>query len=134
ILQEQLPERRWGGAGVAPAQSPVERPVVAAVVEADARVVLAGHHIAEVPRVDRDRLLGLTPQGAVLVDADVVDAAVPLIVPPAIGLEYVRTALRARARGRPEVIAGGVAPRRDLLSRERVCTARGERVAHRRHH
>src|SRR5207244_7132864 len=75
VLQDFLPERRRGRARVAEAAASVERPVVTAVVEANARVVLPGDDVVRVPRVDRDDLLSLPPERAVLVHADVVDSA-----------------------------------------------------------
>src|SRR5262249_50309401 len=56
---------------VTPVLTAVEREVDPAVVEPDATVVLPGHQIAVIGRVDRDRLFRLPAERAVLVNTDV---------------------------------------------------------------
>jgi len=63
-----LPEGRQA---VAPGLATIEGVVEPAVVVANARVILPGNQVVRVGRVERDALLRLAPEGAVLVDADV---------------------------------------------------------------
>ena len=83
--EERLVERRRLAA---PRHAVVARPVVAAVVEPDQRVVLHREQAVDVVRVRLDRLFRLPAEGAVLVDPDVVRR-------PLAALERVRAALAA---------------------------------------
>src|SRR5215210_4908034 len=103
VLQDELPERRRCGSDASPRVALVEREVEATVVEADDRVVLSRDHVVEVARVHAHPFLGLPAKPAVLVDADVLDAAalvvvvVAVIAPAAPASERVGTAFAVTA-------------------------------------
>src|SRR5207253_2904471 len=73
VEQLKLPERRCL---ITPVPGAVEAPGVAAVVEPDPRVVLAGDEVRVVERVDRQHLTRLGTERAVLNDSNI-DLSVP---------------------------------------------------------
>src|SRR6476619_1782196 len=97
----------------------VEGPRVAAVVESDARVVLADEDVLRVEGVDRDVLSRLGTEGAILGDATVRLST---------ARELVATALGARDlhRARMEADSVGTPLERSGLVQDRVHDARRE--------
>ena len=68
VQQQELEE---GRREVAPLTRGIRAPVDSAVGEADPRIVLGDEHPVLLDRVDRERLPGLLPERAVLIDLDV---------------------------------------------------------------
>src|SRR6476619_6437508 len=97
----------------------VEGPRVAAVVESDARVVLADEDVLRVERVDRDVLSRLGTEGAILGDATVRLSTARELVAAALGAGDLHS-------GRTEGDTVGAALKGSGLVQERVHDARRE--------
>src|SRR2546430_11387231 len=87
---------------VAPAGPIVGRPIDAALVKADAAVVLARQEVGPVGRVEGDPLLGLAAERAVLVHAHVALTYVALTA-----AERVRAARNRGSNGEISIVAAG---------------------------
>src|SRR6187455_3430631 len=101
-------------------RTPVKGPRVAAVVESDARVVLADEDVLRVEGVDRDVLSRLGTEGAILGDATVrLSTAARELVAAALGARDLHS-------GRMEADTVGAALERSGLVQDRVHDARRE--------
>ena len=72
VQQNELEE---GRELVSPGRAAIERPVVAAMVEPDAGIVLPGYQVRRILRIGGHYFLGLTTQRTILVHANVRPAA-----------------------------------------------------------
>src|SRR6266508_5152225 len=97
---------------IAPGLAAVETVGEAAVVEASPLVVLTGDQVGRVGRINLDLLLGLEPEAAVLVDADVALVCAPaaaerVVVEPRNGGCIIGGHVRRRRAETREITFGG---------------------------